>query len=182
MTAVETPQATLTNQQLSQFFQYTIEAYKVFEKFAENLPNPMTAGMFKQFAVDERNNREIIELKIARAGGSRLRATLGADVIFNEILEGELSYRESAEFLISRERTLQRKCARSSPAPRPPITTSWSTSRPSSARTSSSSSASSSSSNSIPTGGSAKTPSGASCTAPLLHEHLAHIRSRRAAR
>jgi len=109
MTAVETPQATLTNQQLSQFFQYTIEAYKVFEKFAENLPNPMTAGMFKQFAVDERNNREIIELKIARAGGSRLRATLGADMIFNEILEGELSYRESAEFLISRERTLQRK-------------------------------------------------------------------------
>lgn len=108
MTAVET-QATLSNQQLSQFFQYTVEAYKVFEKFAENLPNPMTAEMFKQFAVDERNNRDMIELKIAAVAESRLRATLGSDMIFNEILEGELSYRESAEFLISRERTLQRK-------------------------------------------------------------------------
>jgi hypothetical protein len=38
-----------------------------------------------------------------------MRATLGADTVFNEILEGELSYRESAEFLIGRERTMQRK-------------------------------------------------------------------------
>jgi len=108
MTAVEV-QPTLSNQQLSQFFQYTVEAYKVFEKFAENLPNPMTAQMFKQFAVDERRNRDMIELKISAVADSRLRATLGSDLIFNEILEGELSYRESAEFLISRERTLQRK-------------------------------------------------------------------------
>jgi hypothetical protein len=30
-------------------------------------------------------------------------------MIFSEILEGEMSFRESAEFLISRERTMQRK-------------------------------------------------------------------------
>ncbi len=109
MTAVETPSASLTNQQLSQLFQYTIEAYKVFEKLAENVPNPMTATIFKQFAVDERENRDLIEMKIAALAGSRMRATLGADMIFNEILEGELSYRESAEFLNGRERTMQRK-------------------------------------------------------------------------
>lgn len=110
MTAVETPAATgLTNQQLAQLFQYTIEAYKVFEKLAENLPNPMTAKIFKQFAADERGNRDIIEMKIAALAGSRIRATLGADLIFDEILEGKLSYSESAEYLISRERTMQRK-------------------------------------------------------------------------
>jgi hypothetical protein len=95
MTAVDTPQSGLSHQNLALIYQYTVEIYKVFEKLAENLPNPMTAMMFKQFAADER--------------GNRVRVTLGADMIFSEILEGEMSYRESAEFLISRERTLQRK-------------------------------------------------------------------------
>ena len=111
MTAVEstTTNASLTHQQLALIFQYTVEAYKIFEKLAENLPNPMTAMMFKQFAADERGNRDLIEGKIAASAGERVRVTLGADMIFNEILEGELSYRESSEFLISRERTMQRK-------------------------------------------------------------------------
>lgn len=111
MTAVESTseQATLSHQNLALLFQYTVEAYKVFEKLAENLPNPMTATMFKQFAVDERENRDLIEMKIAATTGSRVRVTLGADMIFSEILEGEMSFRESAEFLISRERTMQRK-------------------------------------------------------------------------
>lgn len=109
MTAVTTPTSGLTSQQLALMLQYTVEAYKVFQKFAENLPNPMARGMFKQFAVDERENRDLVEMKIAAVGGNRVRVTLGADMIFNEILEGELSYRESAEFLISRERTMQRK-------------------------------------------------------------------------
>src|SRR5215212_3521200 len=109
MTALETTAASLTPQQLAMLIQYTVEAYKTFEKFAENLPNPMARGMFKQFAVDERENRDLVEMKIAAVGGNRVRVTLGADMIFNEILEGELSYRESAEFLISRERTIQRK-------------------------------------------------------------------------
>lgn len=111
MTAVETTTTPrgLTHQNLAMLFQYTVEAYKVFEKLAENLPNPMTATMFKQFAVDERGNRDLIEMKVAATTGNRVRVTLGADMIFSEILEGEMSFRESAEFLISRERTMQRK-------------------------------------------------------------------------
>ena len=109
MTVVSTPTAGVTSQQLALMLQYTVEAYKVFEKFAENLPNPMARTVFKQFAADERGNRDLLEMKNAATGGNRVRVTLGADMIFNEILEGELSYRESAEFLISRERTMQRK-------------------------------------------------------------------------
>jgi len=109
MTAVESTTTALTDQQLALLFQYTVEAYKTFEKLAENLPNPMTAHIFKQFAVDERENRDLIELKIASAGRGRVRVTLGSDMIFNDILEGELSHREASEFLIARERTMQRK-------------------------------------------------------------------------
>jgi rubrerythrin len=110
MTVVSAPTHTgLAPQQLALLLQYTVEAYKVFQKFAENLPNPMTRAMFKQFALDERGNRDLVEMKVASTGGNRVRVTLGADMIFNEILEGEMSYRESAEFLISRERTIQRK-------------------------------------------------------------------------
>jgi rubrerythrin len=114
MTAVETTTpAGLTAQQLALLFQYTVEAYKTFEKLAENLPNPMTAAMFKQFAVDERGNRDLIEMKIGGTGPSdrnaRVRVTLGSDMIFNDIIEGELSFREASEFLIARERTMQRK-------------------------------------------------------------------------
>ena len=108
MTAVET-QSTLAEQQLALMIQYTVEAYKTFQKLAENLPNPMTREMFRQFAVDERGNRDLIEMKIAAAGRGRIRVTLGSDMIFSDILEGELSFREAAEFLIARERTMQRK-------------------------------------------------------------------------
>src|SRR5215212_8501216 len=90
MTAVESTTTALTDQQLALLFQYTVEAYK-------------------PFAVDERENRDLIELKIASAGRGRVRVTLGSDMIFNDILEGELSYREASEFLIARERTMQRK-------------------------------------------------------------------------
>lgn len=109
MTAVETTSSALTEQNLALLFQYTVEAYKTFQKLAENLPNPMTMTLFKQFAADERGNRDLVEMKIAATGRGRVRVTLGADMIFSDILEGELSYREAAEFLISRERTMQRK-------------------------------------------------------------------------
>jgi hypothetical protein len=110
MTAVETAaQSGLSHQHLALIFQYTVEVYKVFEKLAENVPNPMSANMFKQFAVDERENRDLIEMKAAATTGNRVRVTLGSDMIFSEILEGEMSFRESSEFLISRERTIQRK-------------------------------------------------------------------------
>src|SRR3954467_11554958 len=111
MTAIETAPAILTNQQLNTVFQYTVEAYKTFEKLAENLPNPLTANMFKQFAVDERATRDLIEMKIAATGTSRSKVTLANDLAFQEILEGDLSYRETTEFLIARERTMERKLA-----------------------------------------------------------------------
>src|SRR5215213_2880263 len=103
MTVVETTKA-LSEQQLGLIIQYTVEAYKTFEKLAENLPNPMTATMFKQFAVDERENRDLIELKIASVSNARVRVTLGGDLSFQDILEGSLSFRETTEFLIARER------------------------------------------------------------------------------
>ena len=89
--------------------QYTIEAYKTFEKLAEKLPNPMAAKTFTQFAIDERGNRDLIEMKIAATGQTRVRVTLGADLLFEDILEGSLSYRETTEFLIARERSMERR-------------------------------------------------------------------------
>jgi rubrerythrin len=109
MTAVESTTNALSEQQLGLLIQYTVEAYKTFEKLAENLPNPMTAMMFKQFAADERENRDLLEMKIAAAGANRVRVTLGGDLLFQDILEGDLSYRETTEFLIARERTMERK-------------------------------------------------------------------------
>src|SRR5215467_11329331 len=109
MTAVEPTTTTLSDQQLALTLQYTVEAYKTFEKLAENLPNPMAAGMFKQFAEDEREVRDLLELKYAAGGRSRLRVTLGADMLFQEMLEGDLTYRAMTEFLISRERTMEKK-------------------------------------------------------------------------
>jgi hypothetical protein len=111
MTITETAPATLSNEQLNTLFQYTVEAYKTFEKLAENLPNPLTANMFKQFAVDERAARDLIEMKIAASGTSRSRVTLANDLAFQDILEGDLSFRETTEFLIARERTMERKLA-----------------------------------------------------------------------
>ncbi len=109
MTVIDTP-TTLTEQQLGLLFQYTVEAYKTFEKLAEKLPNPLAAQMFKAFAVDERANRDLLDMKsVAAGGGAPLRVTLGADMLFEDILEGDLSYRETAEFLIARERTMEKK-------------------------------------------------------------------------
>ena len=111
MTTVETPAAQLTAEQLNTLLQYTLEAYKTFEKLAENLPNPLAAEMFKQFAVDERNGRDLIEMKMTAAGATRTRVTLANDLLFQDILEGDLSYRETSEFLIARERTMEKRLA-----------------------------------------------------------------------
>ena len=109
MTAVETKTIALTEHQLGLMIQYTVEAYKTFEKLAENLPNPMTATMFSQFAVDERENRDLLEMKIAAAGAKGVRVTLAGDLAFQDILEGDLSFRETTEALIGRERTMEKK-------------------------------------------------------------------------
>jgi hypothetical protein len=113
MTAVDTPTASLTEQQLGLMFQYTVEAYKTFEKLAEKLPNPLAAAMFKAFALDERASRDLLDMKSAAAAtsGTPLRVTLGGDLLFEDILEGDLSFRETAEFLIARERTMEKKLA-----------------------------------------------------------------------
>jgi len=111
--------AAINEQQLGLIIQYTVEAYKTFQKLAENLPNPMAATTFKQFAADERGNRDLIEMKIAATGGARVRVTLGGDLQFQDVLEGDLSYRELTEFLVAREKTMERKMAdlvRSAPA------------------------------------------------------------------
>lgn len=111
MTTAEATTQQLTEQQLGLIMQYTVEAYKTFEKLAENLPNPMAAKMFKQFAEDERYHRDLIEMKIASAGNARVRVTLGGDMLFQDILEGSLSDREKAEFLIARERAMDKRLA-----------------------------------------------------------------------
>src|SRR5438477_1142150 len=109
MTAVEATTTRLDETQLGRLFQYTVEAYKTFQKLAESLPNPMTATTFKQFAADERTNRDLLEMKYAASGVAKLRVTLGADLQFQDIHEGDLSYREAAEFLIAREKTMMRR-------------------------------------------------------------------------
>jgi hypothetical protein len=133
------PAATpLADQQLGLIIQYTVEAYKTFEKLAENLPNPMAATTFKQFAVDERENRDLLEMKAIASGNSRVKVTLGGDLQFQDVLEGDLSYRELTEFLIARERTMERRMAdlaRTAPATDRNLLSTWSAP---SARTSSS--------------------------------------------
>ena len=111
MTSIDTTSTRITDQQLGLIFQYTVEAYKTFQKLAEILPNPMTMMMFKHFAVDEREARDLLEVKYLSLGASRVRVTLGGDLLFQDMLEGDLSYREMTEFLIARERTMERKLA-----------------------------------------------------------------------
>jgi len=48
-------------------------------------------------------------MKVAAASNARVRVTLGGDLMFQDILEGNLSYRETTEFLIARERTMEKK-------------------------------------------------------------------------
>lgn len=107
-TAAPTSSAQLTQQQIAIMLQYTVEAYKTFEKLSSSLPNPLAARMFTQFAADERGNRDLIDMK-ASAIAIPVKITLGSDRAFGEILEGELSFREVVEFLIARERTMAKR-------------------------------------------------------------------------
>lgn len=92
----------------SLLFQYTVEAYKTFEKLAENLPNPISATLFKFLAESERNTRDLLEIKYLNLG-EKMNVTLGGDLRFLEILEGDLSPTEIPDWLISRERTMEKK-------------------------------------------------------------------------
>ena len=103
--------ATVTekDQQLALLFQYTIEAYKHFEKFSELNQNPMSAMMFSNFATDERQNRDILEIKYSRSDSAHIPLTLGNDLRFQDIFEGGLSDREKIEMFLVREQTMDRK-------------------------------------------------------------------------
>jgi len=105
-------QHTDTQSQLAVLFQYTIEAYKTFEKLAEIIPNPLSAGTFQRMANTERTHRDILEIRYLEAPG-RMSASLGSDMSFMEILEGRLSGREIAEWLISREKSMQKRLEQS---------------------------------------------------------------------
>jgi len=104
-----TATATEKEQQLALLFQYTIEAYKYFQKCSEIVQNPMSAMMFSGFAKDERQNREILEIKYLRSENTKIPLTLGNDLRFQDIFEGDLSDREKIEMLMSREQNLERK-------------------------------------------------------------------------
>lgn len=105
--------ATMTenDQQLAFVFQYTVEAYKQFQKFAEILHNPMAASTFKRFAEDERLNRDLLEIRYLRGGSVRVPLTLGADLRFQDVFEGDATDREKLEMLLVRERTMEKKLA-----------------------------------------------------------------------
>lgn len=108
-----------TGNELALVYQYTVEAYKTFQKLAELLPNPLSAQLFKSMAIDERNHRDLLDLKYVDPSSPRMKITLGNDLRFQDILEGDLSYRETAEMLIVRERTMGTRLmelARTSPA------------------------------------------------------------------
>jgi rubrerythrin len=94
---------------LAELFQYTVDAYKTFAKLAENLPNPISAETFAKFAENERAHRDLLEIRYLDPATPRMKIKLGGDLDFQDILEGDLSYRETAEMLISRERTMERK-------------------------------------------------------------------------
>lgn len=95
--------------QLATLFQYTVDAYKIFQKLAELLPNPMAAAVYNNFAEDERNNRDLLEIKYADPSVARIQVGVGSDLRFQDALEGDLSHRELTEALITRERTMERQ-------------------------------------------------------------------------
>lgn len=87
-------------------FQYTVSAYKMFEKLAELLPNPMAAHIYENFAEDERNIRDLIEIKYSDPDVPRTTIKLEHDLSFQKALEGDLSHVELTETLIIREKEM----------------------------------------------------------------------------
>jgi len=91
--------------ELSLLFQYTVEAYKIFQKLAETLRNPMSAQMFAKFAAEEREHRDLIEIKHS-SGNTRMSATLAGDSRFIDTIDSDLAPAALLESLILRERTM----------------------------------------------------------------------------
>ena len=61
MTVAETAGTALTEQQLNLLMQYTIEAYKTFEKYAENLANPIATFLSVAMMLDFLNQPKAAE-------------------------------------------------------------------------------------------------------------------------
>ena len=109
MTAAATAApATQTESTLKWIFQYTIDAYKTFEKLAENLPNPTSAAMFENFAEDERHHRDLLEIKYL-SGNEKINITIVNDLRYQDMVEGNLSNQEIVETLISQERAMNKR-------------------------------------------------------------------------
>jgi hypothetical protein len=106
MSAAAAP--TTTDDQVATIFQYTVEAYKIFQKLSELLPNPMAAHTYENFAENEREIRNLIEIKYADPSVKRTTVTLERDFRFQDALEGDLSFTEVTEMLIAREKTMEK--------------------------------------------------------------------------
>lgn len=105
MSAAAAP--TATENQVATIFQYTVEAYKMFQKLSELLPNPMAAHTYENLAEDEREIRNLVEIKYADPSVQRTTVTLQKDFRFQDALEGDLSFTEVTEMLIAREKRME---------------------------------------------------------------------------
>ena len=110
-TAEATPPATKsdTATTLAEVFQYTVDAYKTYQKLGENLPNPISAETFAKFAENERAHRDLLEIRYLDPAVPRMKVTLVGDLRFQDAIEGDLSYRGLTQALISRDRTMEKK-------------------------------------------------------------------------
>jgi rubrerythrin len=97
-----------TENQIATVFQYTVEAYKMFQKLSELLPNPMAAHTYENMAENEREVRNLIEMKYADASVKSTNIALERDFHFQDALEGDLSFTETTELLITREKTMEK--------------------------------------------------------------------------
>ncbi|HVR43442.1 MAG TPA: hypothetical protein VMS56_08350 [Thermoanaerobaculia bacterium] len=98
-----------TGQLIPTLFQYTVDAYKIFEKLAELLPNPMSAHVYENLAEDERELRDLIEIKYGDPEVPRTKIMLRNDLRYQDALEGDLAPIELTETLIAREKRMEQQ-------------------------------------------------------------------------
>lgn len=98
-----------TANNIAVLFQYTLDAYKTFQKFSEVLQNAIAAQTFANFAQDERGIRWLLDMRYRDAESPSMTLTLGGDLQFQDMLEGDLNNSEILEMLIARETAMERK-------------------------------------------------------------------------
>jgi rubrerythrin len=97
-----------TSENIAILFQYTLEAYKVFQKLSEVLQNAFAAQSFTNFAADERGIRWLLDMRYRDFEAPTMQLTLAGDLRLQDMLEGDLNNREMLEMLIARETTMER--------------------------------------------------------------------------